>query len=175
MQRVHQETYRRRGAYYGATLVLADPALGSDFRYTRLDVEARWYLPVAAAQTNLNIQARLGISNRAPFGEQSYEIGGGELIRGMQSGEHAGDVLTLVNIEYLSGLFAYPAWRWLVFVDVGNVYPKDAVDLLQLHVRTGIGLRWKLEAFTNTDIRLDLAWDPKENRVKPYVSTSLTF
>ncbi|NND92969.1 MAG: BamA/TamA family outer membrane protein [Granulosicoccus sp.] len=173
--RVHQDPYRRRGHQYGATLILADTSLGSDFSYARADVQARWYLPLARALTNLNVQARLGVSDRAPFGERSYRIGGGELLRGMESDAHTGNILTLLNVEYLAGFFAYPAWRWLVFADMGNVYLGNDVNLLEQHLRGGIGLRWKLEALTNTDLRLDLAWDPDKGDVKPYVSTSLTF
>ena len=114
-------------------------------------------------------------SDRAPFGERSYEIGGGEVIRGMQPGAHSGNILTLLNVEYLSGFFAYPLWRWVVFVDAGNVYLKDDFDVLKQHVRTGFGIRRNIEALTNTDLRLDLAWDPSEGKFKPYISTSLTF
>ncbi len=175
VQRVHQEPYRRRGHYFGGSIALADKSLGSDFQYTRLEVEARWYLPLRIAQTNLNVRARLRWSDRAPFGERSYEIGGGEVIRGMESGAHTGNILTLLNVEYLSGFFAHPLWRWLVFVDVGNVYLKDDVNVFKQHARTGVGLRRNIESLTNTDLRLDLAWDPREGRFKPYLSTSLTF
>lgn len=175
VQQVHQDTYRRRGYHYGSSVSVSDKLLGSDFSYIRLDAETRWYLPLKRPQTNLNIQARLGLSDAAPFGERSYEIGGGELLRGMKSGRYTGNIMTLLNIEYLSGFFAYPAWRWLVFADVGNVYLRDDVDLLNQHVRTGVGMRWKLEKLTNADLRLDLAWDPWEDRLKPYLSTSLTF
>lgn len=175
VQRVHQEAYRRRGHYFGGSMAVADKVLGADFRYVRLDAEGRWYLPLTRPQTNLNIWARLSWSDSAPFGERSYQIGGGELLRGMQSGAHTGNILTLLNVEYLSGFFAYPEWRWLVFMDAGNVYLQDDVDLFRQHVRGGIGLRRKVEALTNADLRLDLAWDPDEGKVKPYLSTSLTF
>lgn len=175
VQRVHQDTYRRRGYYYSGSLNVANEALGSDFTHARLDLLARWYIPWRGPQTNLNVQVRLGLSDTAPFGERSYEIGGGELLRGMESGRYTGNILTLLNVEYLSGFFAYPAWRWLVFVDVGNVYLSDDVNFLEQHVRAGAGLRWKLEKLTNTDLRLDLAWDPQDEKLTPYVSTSLTF
>lgn len=175
VQRVHQDTYRRRGYYYGGSINVADEALGSDFTYARLDMLARWYIPWRGPQTNLNVQLRLGLSDKAPFGERSYEIGGGELLRGMESGSYTGNILTLINVEYLSGFFAYPAWRWLVFADLGNVYLSDDVNLFKQHLRAGAGLRWKLERLTNTDLRLDVAWDPQDRKLTPYVSTSLTF
>lgn len=175
VQRVHQETYRRRGHYFGGSITFADKSLGSDFQYTRLEAEARWYLPLRIPLTNLNVRAILRWSDMAPFGEHSYEIGGGELIRGMQSGAHSGNIMTLLNVEYLSGFFAYPNWRWLVFMDAGNVFLKNDVSILKQHVRGGVGFRRKVEILTNADLRLDLAWDPVEGKLKPYMSTSLTF
>lgn len=175
VQRIHQEPYRRRGHYFGGSVAVADKILGADFRYTRIEAEARWYLPLRISQTNLNIRAMLRWSDMAPFGEHSYQIGGGELIRGMESGMHSGNILTLLNVEYLSGFFTYPTWRWLVFMDAGNVFLKDDVNLLKQYLRGGVGLRKKIEVLTNTDLRFDLAWDPVNGKVKPYFSTSLTF
>lgn len=175
IQRVHQESYRRTGHHYSASLRLADKFLGADFRYRRVDLRMIWYLPLRRPQTNLNIQLRLGWSDLAPFGQRSYEIGGGELIRGMRSDDQTGNILTVLNVEYLSGFFAYPAWRWVAFTDIGNVYRDNNVNLLTQNIRAGVGLRWKLVALTNTDIRLDIAWDPDRQKVTPYISTSLTY
>lgn len=175
LQDVHQEQYRRTGQHYSASVEVSNKALGSDFSYARLDATAQWFIALQRPQTNLNIQARLGLSDRAPFGERSYSLGGGEVLRGMTSDKSSGNLMTLVNIEYLRGLFAYPAWRWVLFVDAGNVYLNDDVDLLRQQARVGVGLRWKLESLTNTDIRLDLAWDPDKEGFRSYFSTSLTF
>lgn len=175
IQRVHQETYRRTGHHYSAVFRMADKFLGSDFRYSRVDLRMLWYLPLARPQTNLNVQLRLGWSNLAPFGHRTYLIGGGELIRGMESGHRTGNILTLLNLEYLSGFFTYPAWRWVAFADIGNVYQNNEVDLFKQSIRAGLGLRWKLQALTNTDIRMDVAWDPDQQKLTPYISTSVTY
>lgn len=175
VQRVHQDTFNRRGHEYGVTLRVADSSLGADFNYARLDAHLRWFRPLARAQANLNVQLRLGLSSMSPFGERSYGIGGGEMIRGMRTGYATGDILTLANVEYLDGFFSYPALRWVAFTDIGNVFLKNDVKLHKQIVRGGLGLRWKLEELTNTDLRLDVAWDPKRSKMTPYVSTSLTF
>jgi len=175
VQRVHYETFHRHGYEYGVKLRLADSSWGADFRYARLDAHLRWFKPLRRPQTNLNVQLRLGLSTMAPFGERSYAIGGGEVIRGMQTDNATGDIRTLVNVEYLSGFFAYPALRWVAFTDVGNVYLKEDVRLFKQRVRGGLGLRWKLENLTNADLRLDVAWDPNRKKLTPYFSTSLTF
>jgi len=175
VQKVHQTTFSRRGYHYGVRLRLADSALGGDFRYAQFDANYKFYKPLQRPQTNLNVQFRLGISSASPFGERAYNIGGGQLLRGMRPGSFTGDVATIANVEYLSGFFAYPSWRWVVFADIGNVYLKEKVNLLKQRVRGGVGMRWKLEELTSTDIRIDVAWDPKRRKLTPYLSTSLTF
>jgi outer membrane protein assembly factor BamA len=175
LQRVHQDSFNRRGYEYGAALRLADSSWGADFKYAQLDSYIRWFRPLARPQTNLNVQLRLGLSTMAPFGGRGYAIGGGEVIRGMRTGDATGDILTLANVEYLSGFFSYPALRWIAFSDIGNVFLKDDVKLHRQILRGGLGLRWKLEALTNTDLRFDVAWDPKRSKLTPYLSSSLTF
>ncbi|MFT6639391.1 MAG: outer membrane protein assembly factor BamA [Gammaproteobacteria bacterium] len=175
VQRVHHDSFNRRGYEYGVTLRFADSSIGADFRYARLDSHLRWFRPLARAQTSVNVQLRLGLSSKAPFGERSYAIGGGEVIRGMRTGYATGDILTLANVEYLAGFFSYPALRWVAFSDIGNVFLKDDVKLYRQIIRGGLGLRWKLEELSNTDLRLDVAWDPKRSKLTPYISTSLTF
>jgi len=81
----------------------------------------------------------------------------------------------LLNIEYLHGWFRHPSLRWVVFTDIGNVYESGKTNLLKLNARGGTGLRWKFESLSNTDLRLDLAWDPDRNAAKLYISSNLTF
>lgn len=174
-QLVRRDAYRRRGLDYGFTVRIADESLASSFSYRRLDLWSAWYLPLLDPQKNLNIQLRLGLSDGAPFGEHTYTVGGGDLIRGVETGKDTGDVMMLLNVEYLSGFFSYPAWRWVGFLDAGNVFDKDDVDILNQNVRVGLGLRYKLQSLANTDLRLDLAWDPDRSKIQPYFATRLTF
>ncbi len=170
----HVDTYRRRGIVYGATLRFALDAIGSDFGYYRSEAHVAWYHPLSELR-NLNVQARLGWSNGAPFGERSFALGGGEVLRGLEPGSAAGDVLAVLNVEYLSGFFSHPTWRWVIFADIGNVYPYHKIELNQQIIRGGVGLRWKLESLTNTDLRVDIAWDADQKRIQSYFSTHLTF
>jgi len=103
------------------------------------------------------VRARLGLSDGAAFGERAYSIGGGEILRGVAPSRDTGDLLTLLNIEYLEAVFVAPTWRWAVFVDIGNVFLKGDSDWLDQNLRAGVGIRWKIEALTNTDLRIDIA------------------
>jgi len=174
-RQVHREEYRRRGYAARVGVQAAGAWSGSDFAYHRTDLRLSHYYPFASGIHNLNLQFRLGISDRAPFGGDTYSIGGGEVMRGVAPGRDKGDMLVLMNIEYLSAFFTRPAWRWVLFVDVGNVYPIRRPALLEQNLRAGLGLRYKLRALTRTDLRLDVAWDPDEDELRTYVATSLTF
>ena len=174
-QLVRRDTYRRRGKSYGFAFRFADEQLASSFSYKRLDMWGIWYLPLVDPQKNLNVQLRLGLSDGAPFGDHSFSIGGGDVLRGVDKGRDSGDILMLLNVEYLSGFFSYPAWRWVVFLDAGNVFETNDVDLLDQNLRGGLGLRYKLRSLANTDLRIDLAWDPDRNSVRPFFASRLTF
>lgn len=174
-RRVQVERFRRIGHRIGGRFRVASDSLGSDFNWTRLDAWASFYRPIGNTLNNFNAQVSVGLSDGAPFGELFYSIGGGEVLRGIAKGAREGDIQLLVNLEYLSPWFLRPSLRSVVFADIGNVWRRNAVDLLDLEARAGVGLRWKLEALSKTDLRLDLAWDPDDERLIPYISTSLTF
>lgn len=174
-KQVHNDLFRRRGYVYGGQITMANASTASDFAYTRADFYAARYIALNGGIRNLNVQARLGISDGAAFGERSYQIGGGEQLRGMETDYKSGNVMTLFNVEYLNALYARPQWRWLLFADMGNVYKRDKVKLLQQKTRAGVGLRYKVQSISNTDLRLDVAWDPSLNKAKLYVSSNLTF
>ncbi len=174
-KQVHQDAFRRRGTVVGASLTAANLSAGSDFEYTRADAYAKAYIPLANGIRNLNVQARLGISDGAAFGENSYGIGGGEKLRGLQPGSRSGDLMALVNVEYLHALFDHPQFRMAVFTDIGDVYKNRSVNLSKMQVRSGVGIRLKLLNFSNTDVRVDVAWDSDRERLQTYVSSNLTF
>ena len=174
-KQIHQDLFRRRGSIMGGSLSFANDNTGSDFSYTRADLYGAVFLPLSRGIRNINVRGRIGISNGAAFGESSYSIGGGELVRGMKGGQVSGDVMALLNVEYLQAWFDYPQWRWVVFGDIGNVYKRNDINLLKLRARGGVGLRWKLLSLSNTDLRVDVAWDPDRSRAQAYVSSNLTF
>jgi len=174
-RQIRQDLFRRRGSIYGGSISFANDVVGSDFNYTRLDLYGAAFLPLRRGIRNINVQARIGISDGSAFGESSYSIGGGDLMRGLPSGEVSGDILGLVNIEYLQALFNYPQWRWVLFSDVGNVYERDDIDLLDIRVRGGFGVRWKLLRLSNTDLRVDVAYDADDRRFRAFISSDLTF
>ena len=173
---VRDDLFRLRGSVYGLNLQLSSGSFGSDFSYNRTDVYYRRYKALPGMNLkNLNYQLRLGVSNAGPFGEHLYTLGGGERLRGMRPDYKTGDIMMLANVEYLVALPSNQALRGVLFSDIGNVYDHHDFNPLKLRLGVGAGLRWKLLSFSNTDIRLDAAYDSRENALRYYFSTSLTF
>lgn len=172
---LRRDRWRRTGRAWGASVGFASEALGSDFSWHRVDAWASAYLPLGTGLTNLNVRGVVGASDGAPFGERFYSVGGGERLRGPDKGTREGDVQALLNTELLFGLVSRPAVRWVLFADVGNAWAADEIDPRTLDWGAGVGLRWKVEAINDTDLRVDLAWDHARGRVRPYLATKLTF
>jgi len=170
------DLYRLRGHSYGLSFSLASTQLGSDYSYNRSDFYYIRYLPVGSSQlTNVNYRLQFGYSNGGSFGERVYSLGGGDRHRGLKPGARDGDVLTLFNLEYLSGLYRYPHMRWVLFTDIGNVQRHNDFDLGHQVVGLGAGMRWKLLAVSDTDLRVDVAWSKELDGPRFYFSTNLTF
>jgi len=173
---VHDDLFRLRGRVAGINVQLAFDELGSDFDYNRIDVYYRRYKPLSGLNLrNLNYQLRIGISNEGPFGERHFSLGGGEKMRGMQTGYRTGDLMMLANIEYLAALPSNQALRGVLFADIGNVYRHNDFNPFKHRLGLGAGIRWKLLRFSNTDLRFDAAWDNRERKLRYYFSTDLTF
>lgn len=170
------DLYRLQGSNLSWSLNIGSTSLGSDYsHYSTLASYVR-YLPVdQGGLKNLNYRVQVGYSNGAPFGEQRYSLGGGDLHRGLKPGSHHGDILTLVNVEYLTALDRHPQFRWVVFGDLGNVHARGELDLLDQKPGVGVGIRYKLLKISNTDIRVDLAYGRELEKPRFYVSTDLTF
>ena len=174
-RQIRRHRFRRTGHLYGASLRFSSSTVGSDFDWTRVDAWGVLYQPIGSDLANLNMRVSLGVSDKAPFGERFYAIGGGDLLRGMVKGAREGDVRLLINVEYLDPWYVRPTLRSVLFVDGGNVWRHNDIDVTDLEWRGGVGLRWKLNALSKTDLRFDVAWDSDKGKVVPYLSTSLTF
>ena len=173
---VHIEPYRRTGKTYGVKTTWADELIESDFNYYRYDFFYREYRPLpGSGLTNLNYQLRAGYSNGSNFGGESYELGSSNTIRGIDKDEKSGNVLVLANVEYLRALPSYPKIRGVIFTDIGNVYPTHTLNLLKLEVTAGLGLRWKIASFVDTDLRIDVAYNPDTDEAQVYAGTRHAF
>lgn len=173
---VRDELFRLNGFEWGARFELSSGVFGSSFDYNRSDFFFRRYMPLPGLRLrNLNYQLRVSYSNDGPFGARLFALGGGENHRSREKRSKTGDVLVLANIEYLVGWPGKQALRGVIFSDIGNVYRHNDINLFHQKFGVGAGIRYKLLSFSNTDIRLDAAWDQRERSFRYFFSTSLTF
>jgi len=173
---VRDELFRLSGWAYGANVQLSSGFFGSSFDYVRGDIYYRRYKPLRGLKLrNLNYQLRVGVSDSGSFGERHFSLGGGENHRSRQKRSKTGDILLLANIEYLVAWPGKQALRGVVFGDIGNVYRREDFNPLHQKFGGGLGVRYKFLSFSNTDLRLDAAWDASRQSFRYIFSTSLTF
>lgn len=172
---VSEEQYRRRGRVYGYAAELGVPQLG-DFSYNRHRFYYRRYLPLDEQRSNLDYRFQLGLANGTAFDSPAWSLGGSRSLRGYEGSYVTGNAMLLNNIEYLFPLSGYHQLRGVVFSDIGNAWSGVMeMDLADLKVAVGLGLRWKVQLFVNVTLRLDFAWGLEPARQVTYLETSTMF
>ena len=172
---VHEQRFRRYGRYFSLAYQQGFGELESDYISRILEFESRIFRPLNS-RDNFNSRFFIGVSEDSPFNSPYYDLGGAENVRGLERDIDSGDVLMFANLEFVTGYAKYPAFRSVIFVDVGNVYDgAEDLDLNDLHTTLGFGMRWKLTSFIKTDLFIDIAYDPESEETRGYGGTSLSF
>lgn len=175
---VHDRLYSRDGHHFGYGFNVASDSVISDASFTRHNLFYRMYKPVTdRPHTTLNVQLRAGYANRTVFGNPAFSLGGSNSLRGFERDTVEGDAYVLANVEFLTPLFGKNSVRGVLFADIGNAYRDvDNIDLSDMNYGAGFGLRWALESFVRTELRIDFAHGFGDNGVsKVYASTKATF
>jgi hypothetical protein len=143
------------GEAYGALRAQAfGPALGSDFRFSRLELDARRYLGLGRGLVALQAYGLLH-GGDPPFRMLSL-LGGESLMRGTYRGRFRDRQLLAAQVELRQPLF----WRLaaVAFVGGGTVAPRLAdLRLATLKPSLGAGLRLRVDDDAGTNLRLDIA------------------
>jgi outer membrane protein insertion porin family len=172
---INYETYRRTGRRYFFTYQQGLEILNSDFDSSLAQVEARFYHPLNELD-NFNYRLFTGFSRHTPFNGEQYSIGSSGTLRGIDRGSFSGDALLFGNFEYVMGFKKHRKFRTSAFIDIGNVYEDiKSIDITDLRVGVGLGLRWKAVSFVRTDLVVDLGYDTDTGNVKFYAGTRLNF
>ncbi|WP_127478354.1 BamA/TamA family outer membrane protein [Sulfurivermis fontis] len=175
LNEVDEERYRRRGRVYGYSAELAVPQWG-DFSYHRHLFYYRRHLPLDQKRSNLDYRFQLGMAKGTAFNRYGWYLGGSTTLRGYDKDYVAGNAMLLSNIEYLFPVSGYPQMRGVLFSDVGNAWREVSdMDLTDLKVSLGLGLRWRVQTFVNVTIRLDYAWGLAADTQGTYLSTHTMF
>lgn len=172
---VHDTGFSRYGRAYGYEITYAWEKLGSDYDVGTNVLFYREYRPISdTPHRTVNSQFRFGFSNAE--GNVAFDIGDSSRLRGYERGAVTGNAYVLVNTQYLAPWPGYPAFRYVVFADIGNAYKNVRyIDLGDLRYSAGLGFRWKIRSFVKTDLRLDWAYSFETDDSKVYGSTSVMF
>lgn len=172
--RVHNHIYSRSGYAFGYNAAIGLRALGSQHNQSESRFFYEAYLPIGPPRHELDVRLELGLSNG--YHNNVFFLGGADTMRGYAYDSLAGKAMVLGNIQYLAPLFGSKPWRWAIFSDVGNTYASDsAIDLSDLAVDVGFGLRYTLNAFVHVTLRLDYGYALTTGHHKLYGAGSEIF
>jgi len=172
---IDYETYRRTGRHYFFSYLQGLEILNSDFDSSRFDMDARFYHPINELD-NFNYRLFMGLSRHTPFNGEQYSIGSSRTLRGIDKGSFSGDALLFGNFEYIKGFRKHRKFRTSAFIDIGNVYEDiKSIDITDLRIAVGLGLRWKAVSFVRTDLVADVGYDIDTGNVQFYAGTRLNF
>lgn len=146
----------RRGGYARLRVERYDHALGSDYAFTRLDVDARHFTPTRASQLlALRGVARM-TTEGAPF-QSLGQLGGATLLRGFPAGRFRDRQLLAAQLEYRVAL----GWRLGAagFASAGQVAraPSD-FSAADFHLAGGAGLHFVVDREANLNLRVDFGF-----------------
>ncbi len=172
---INYEKYRRYGRYYSLTYQQGLTNLGSDYTSNITELDARHYYRLNSLD-NFNSRVFAGYAHNAPFDQPYYDIGSSDTLRGLERDSFSGDVLVFANLEYIKGFAKYRTFRTSLFIDIGNVYDDlNGVDFSDLRTSIGLGIRWKIVSFVQTDLIIDWAYDTETGENRAYGGTSFNF
>jgi outer membrane protein assembly factor BamA len=145
-----------KGTYCALFLNFFAKALGSDFTFTQVLLDARKYFPLGRA----SVLAVQGVCKSA-WGQIPFQtlpmFGGLNLLRGYYEGRYRDKSMLALQAEY-----RLPIWRRFglcAFAGLAQVQPKPGLLALgEFHSAGGIGLRYKFNLRENLNIRLDVGF-----------------
>lgn len=134
------------------------PALGSDYEFDVLRLDARRYITLPwRARHILALQGVLELRDGAPPFYDLARLGGAEIMRGYYEGRYRERQLYALQAEYRAPLF----WRFggVVFASVGGVaHDVDSSFFDHPHLGGGAGLRFAPLDDVPVNFRLDFAF-----------------
>lgn len=149
----------RRGGYYHASITTFQHALGSEYAYTRFNVDLRQFVPLGGDHTlALQLYGDLNAGN-IPFQHLAL-LGGQYRLRGHFEGRFRDKNYLLAQAEYRTPIFL---WRFgfVAFAAAGVVAPRvDAFAPADIKWAAGAGVRFALDVRERIHLRADFGAGP---------------
>jgi hypothetical protein len=145
-----------RGTYCALFLNFFAKALGSDFAFTQLTLDARKYFPLRAAK----VLAVQGVF-KSTWGVCPFQtlpmFGGLNLLRGYYEGRYRDKSMLALQAEYRRPLWG--RFGLCAFAGLAQVQSQPGLLALgEFHPAGGIGLRYKFNRRENLNVRLDIGF-----------------
>ncbi|MDH5518525.1 MAG: BamA/TamA family outer membrane protein [Gammaproteobacteria bacterium] len=158
-KKVDEYLFNRRGKDFGYTIDTTRLLFDAEQNHTKhLLFYKGYYRLKSSPLNNLNARVELGVSEGEYLGDTEFYLGGSEL-RGYIKNYYSGNVRVLMNLEYLKPFTNNPSYRYGMLFDLGNTYDSfDEIELAHLHPAIGVAFRWKLAAFVNVNLRMDIGY-----------------
>jgi hypothetical protein len=146
------------GGLIAALWTRYDDRGGDDFRFDRMALDGRWYLPLGHPQRVLALRAYYSEDDPAPGARVPFYLlaflGNSKTLRAYDSQRFRGERLLLFQGEYR--IEASPALEVALFADTGTVAVLNADPLAEFRTDWGVGLR--LKGHEAVLVRMDAAW-----------------
>jgi outer membrane protein assembly factor BamA len=148
-----------RGSYLEASALFMGKYLGSDYGFTRLQLDARHFRPLRKANDRTilagQVQMQFNAGGTVPFRELA-NLGGERMMRGIYEGRFRDRQMVAAQLELRQQLF----WRLggVVFGAAGQVHDRlSQFRLNDFNVAAGAGLRVAVNRADRLCIRIDYA------------------
>lgn len=160
--------YPTEGFRFDVSGEFARPFFDGDTLFDKYRTSLSRYFKVGRNNQTLAFRGILGFSTGAVPLEDEFRVGGADTVRGYRYGEMRGDRMLVAQGEYRIPLSDNVSG--VLFVDAGNAWYNDSVDLKDLKVGGGAGIRFDTPLGI---IRLDYGMSEKGGEV--YFSLGPTF
>jgi outer membrane protein assembly factor BamA len=168
----NQIFYPTSGFFAEAELFDNSKALGSNFNFTRISLDATGYFPVSEKSV-LALNAWLVLMQGDPPFQQLAFIGGSKKMRGYFEGRLRDKNLWMLQPEYRTPLFG--RWGAVVFGGMGAVSSRlGNLFGQQIHLTYGAGLRFRISKKDLINLRLDVAAN-EYGEISPYLTVKEAF
>ncbi|MEM7196125.1 MAG: BamA/TamA family outer membrane protein [Pseudomonadota bacterium] len=170
--------FYRSGQEFTYSAMLAADSLGSDESFARHTVQYKRFVPLKSRPgSNLNLRFTAGYTTDSIFGDATFRVASGRTIRGFERDSIEGNAFYYGTVEYLAPLFNRETLRGVVFFDLGKAEDDVSdLDFSNLNYSIGLGMRWKIQSFVRTDIRIDIARGlTDDGETKVFAGTRATF
>lgn len=150
----------RTGGFYQASATRYDPLFGSDYGFTRFEIDLRKYDRIVAGH-GVALRALAQITSGGPPFTAMPELGGPNLLRGIYAGRYRDDNLVALEAEYRFPI--YWRFRGAVFGGFGEVASGlGDLTLEGVHPAAGAGIRFHLDRAERVNLRLDAGFSPDD-------------